>query len=105
MRLGPTELSSFDDATTPAGQQLAVEPSGDGFGIWSEIRGTARTIKVARLQADVGFLPSHTLTTDVAAESTQSSPAQLAVDTQGNAVAMWDVLERGLFFPSASVFK
>jgi hypothetical protein len=46
-----------------------------------------------------------TLATDVTADPSQNSVAQVAVDAQGNAVAIWDVLERGLYFVSASLFE
>jgi Calcium-binding EGF domain len=103
--LGPTELSSIDLATGAPLPQLAVDPSGDGFAVWSESRGMSRTVKTARLQADVGFVAGPTLSMDVTGNPPQTSAVQITADAHGNALAIWDVMERGLYFVSVSVFE
>jgi hypothetical protein len=103
--IGATELSSLDSATSSPVPQIAVDPSGDGFAIWAETRGTTRVIKAARLQAEVGFVGNTLVSTDMTAADPQNSQVQIAVDAQGSAMAIWDELEAGRYFVAASVFE
>jgi hypothetical protein len=103
--LGANELSSIDSAAAAPFPQIAVDPNGDGFAVWSESRGMSRVVKTARLQADVGFEPGPTLSMDITGDPPETSAAQIVADAQGNVVAIWDVMERGLYFVSASVFE
>jgi hypothetical protein len=103
--LGANQLSSLNATSSPL-PEIAVDPSGDGFAIWSEIEGTARTIKVWRLQADAGFIGGLTLSTDQVPPSPQTaSQVQIAVDAHGKAVAIWDVYSMGGYGVWASTFE
>ena len=102
--VGAAPLAPLDSATAPF-PQLAIDPSGDGFVLWSETSGTSRTIWVWRLQADVGFLGGVKLTSDVTADPAINSTPQIAVDAKGNAVAIWDVLNAGQYEVWATRFQ
>jgi hypothetical protein len=101
---GAAMLRAFD-STLPPFPQLAIDPAGDGFGVWSEIQGTARVISAWRLQSDVGFVAGVKLSMDVTADPAINSTPQIAVDSQGNAVAVWDVLNAGLYETWANRFE
>lgn len=98
------QLRSIDSATSPQ-PQLAVDSNGDGFGIWNEVRGTAREIRVERLQADAGFTGGVIVSRDTTATPPANSPVQIAIDGQGNAVAIWDSYEMGRYSVWAAVFE
>lgn len=100
--LGPVQLSSFEAVAAPA-PVIAVDPNGDGFAVWAEVRGT-REIKAWRLEATDGFVGGVTLATDMAAQSPLSSGVQIAVDAKGNAVAIWDSWEDGTYTVWSSTF-
>jgi hypothetical protein len=85
--------------------QIALDRTGDGFAVWSEITGTARTIRAERLQAGVGFDGKLALASDTTADPPRNSAAQIAVDAQGNAMAIWDVLVSGQYEVRARKFE
>lgn len=101
---GATRLSAVNTTTAPL-PQLAVDPSGDGFGVWSEVRGTSRTIKAWRIQADDQSDASVTLSTDVTADPSRNSEVRIDVDAQGNGLAIWDVYEMGQYQVWTSAFE
>jgi hypothetical protein len=101
---GAQQLSSIETTISPA-PQLAVDPNGDGFGVWSEIRGTERVIKAWRLQSDAGFSGGIALSTDTTASPAVNSPVQIDVDAQGSAVVIWDVFEQGQYHTAASTLE
>jgi hypothetical protein len=101
---GATRLSAIDSTTAPL-PQLAVDPSGDGFAVWSEVRQTSRIIKAWRLRADGVPATNITLSTDVTADPPMNSEVQIDVDAQGNAMAIWDVWEMGQYHVTASAFE
>jgi hypothetical protein len=89
-------LSSAECTAGPT-PQLETDPSGEGFGVWSEIIGTSRVIRASRIQKGVGFRDAFTLSMDTTALPPQNSPVQIAVDSNGNAVAIWDVYQAGQY--------
>jgi hypothetical protein len=91
-----SQLSTSGSATATF-PQIAVDPAGDGFAMWSELVDTSRVLWASRLQADVGFLPGVQLASNVTAATPQNAPAQIAVDPQGNAVVVWDALDAGAY--------
>lgn len=93
------------DSTFPPAPQLAVDANGNGLGIWSEVRGTAREIRVQRLQADAGFTSSVVVSRDTTANPPANSQVEIAIDSHGNAVAIWDVFEMGRYSVRAAVFE
>jgi hypothetical protein len=97
-------LSSADCTADPT-PQLEVDPSGDGFGVWSEINGNARVIRASRMQKGIGFSQVFSLSTDTTATPPQNSPVQIAVDANGNAVAIWDVFQSGQYYVWSSSFE
>jgi hypothetical protein len=101
---GATELSVIP-STNSVYPELAVDPTGGGFGVWSENRGTSRVIKAARLQADDGFVGNLTLSMDVTADPPANSQVHIDVDAHGNAMAIWDVWEMGQYSVWASAFE
>lgn len=97
-------LSDVDSSGAPF-PMIAVDPSGDGIAVWSDIVGTGRVVRARRLQAGVGWLQGVALGEDVISEATPSSPVHVAVDARGNAIAIWDVLEGGRYHVRASRFE
>jgi hypothetical protein len=102
--LGPVKLSSLDASNAPS-PNIAVDAAGDGFAVWAEARSGSREIKAWRLSAADGFVGGVTLSTDVTAETPLSAPVQIAVDAQGNAIAIWDVWKDGAYTVWASAFE
>jgi len=96
---------STESSTSLPSPQIAVGTNADGFAVWSETSGTARSVRVQRLQAELGFSGGLTLTTDTTADPPQNSPPQIAVDAQGNAMAIWDVHEGGQYSVWAARFE
>lgn len=91
-------------ATAPL-PQIAVDPAGDGLAVWAEFAGTARSIWVWRLQADGGFAEGAQFRTDETTDPPRNSLAHIAVDAQGNGIAVWDVLSDGSYTVWASRFE
>jgi hypothetical protein len=91
-------------ATAPL-PQIAVDPAGDGLAVWAEFAGTARSIWVWRLQADGGFAEGAQFRTDETTDPPRNSMAHIAVDAQGNGIAVWDVLSDGSYTVWASRFE
>jgi hypothetical protein len=85
--------------------QIAVDPAGDGLAVWSELIGTGRAIWMWRLQAQIGFSEGARLSSDVTADPPENSPPQIAVDAQGNGMAIWDVQNGGTYTIWASRFE
>jgi Coagulation Factor Xa inhibitory site/Calcium-binding EGF domain len=102
--LGPMKLSSID-TTSPPSPQIAVDPNGEGFAVWAEAHDGSREIKAWRLSAATGFAGGVTLGTDMTPETPFNSPVQIAVDAQGNAIAIWDVWKDGSYTVWASTFE
>jgi hypothetical protein len=98
---GAVQLSSFDATTAPF-PQLAVDSSGDGFAVWSEFHGTSRTVKAWRVAGDGA---SFTLSMDTTVEPPLNSDVRIEIDAQGNALAIWDVLEMGHYSVVTSTFE
>lgn len=101
---GAKQIRAFSASETVY-PQIAVDSAGDGFAVWSEIQGTARTNWVTRLQADGGFADSVELSSDTTAENPDNSVAQVSVDELGNAVVVWDVWSADTYETWASVFE
>jgi hypothetical protein len=91
--------------STPLVPQIAMDPVGDGFALWPDIAGTSRTIWAWRLQADAGFIGGVRLTSDTTAAAPANSMPQIAVDAQGNAIAIWDVWNAGQYDTWAARFE
>ncbi|HET6339229.1 MAG TPA: hypothetical protein VFG30_38695 [Polyangiales bacterium] len=100
--VGAKQLSTVSTTSAPL-PQLAIDPSGDGFGVWSEIQDTSREIKVERLQTDAGFIGNVTLHTDEV--TPQISQVQIAIDAHGKAVVIWDGYSMGGYSVWASSFE
>jgi hypothetical protein len=102
-----TDAASLSSAgcTADPTPQLEIDPSGDGFAVWSEISGNSRVIRASRMQNGIGFSQVFSLSTDTTATPAQNSPVQIAVDVHGNAVAIWDVFQGGQYFVSSSSFE
>ena len=98
------QLSTKSSTSVPF-PQLAVGANGDGFAVWSEITGTARSVRAQRLQADGGFVGGLALTSDTTADPPQNSPPQIAIDAQGGAMAIWDVHDGGQYSVWAAKFE
>lgn len=92
-------------STTPAAPELAVDPRGDGFGIWAEVSGTSREIKVERLEASGGFIGGTSLTNDDTDEPVANSAPRIAIDADGRAIAIWDVYENDSYSVWVSQFQ
>ena len=97
-------LSSAGCTADPT-PQLELDPSGDGFGVWSEISGNSRVIRASRMQKGIGFGQVFSLSTDTTATPSQNSPVEIAVDLNGNAVAIWDVFQSGQYYVWSSSFE
>jgi hypothetical protein len=78
------------DSVAEAVPAIALDSRGDGFGVWSDIDGSAaRKLYALRLQAQSGFDGAPiTVTSDVAKGPV--SPAALSFDMQGDAIIVWD---------------
>jgi hypothetical protein len=96
---------STQASTRAAFPQLAVDPGGDGFGVWSEFVGTTRALWASRLQVEAGFAPAVKLGDDEVSDPPRSSSAQVSVDPQGNAIMIWDRLEAGAYEVRAIRFE
>jgi hypothetical protein len=99
-----TTLRMLTGATVPY-PQIAVDPAGDGLAVWSEILGTGRAIWMWRLQGQIGFSEGARLSSDVTADPPANSVPQIAVDAQGNGMAIWDVQNGGTYTVWASRFE
>lgn len=103
---GAKQLGEFD--ATGMGSpspQLAIDPSGDGFVVWSEVKGGAREIKAWRVQADQGLVGGATLSMEPSANPRAGSVVQVAVDARGKAIAIWESYEMGGYSVRASTFE
>ncbi|HKU43245.1 MAG TPA: hypothetical protein VJR89_34025 [Polyangiales bacterium] len=89
---GALQLSAAASTSAPS-PSLAVDRNGSGFAIWAELKATSRTLRAERLDAAQGFAGKVELASDTTADPPRNSPAQIAVDPQGNAMAIWDVLD------------
>jgi hypothetical protein len=101
---GAIQLSSTDSTTAPL-PQLAVDPSGNGFAVWSEVRGASRVVKAWRIEADAAATAVMTLSMDMTAEPAMNSDVRIDVDAQGNAIAIWDAFEMGHYTLVSSAFE
>ncbi len=78
-----TELSKAgEDAEHP---QVAVDPQGDAVAVWSRSNGTNSIVQSATRPAGGGWSEA----TDLSASEQNAEYPQVAVDSQGDAVAIW----------------
>ena len=100
---GAMQLTGLESAAVPE-PRIALDANGDGFAVWSEVRGNSREIKAARLLSDGGFLDAATLSRDTTDDPIANSPVHIAVDARGGAAAVWDIFETGEYSVWASRF-
>jgi hypothetical protein len=82
--LAPSELSATGgDAFHP---QVAVDQAGDAVGVWERSDGTYRIIEASTRAAGGGWLPPQ----ELSAGGQNAFSPQVAVDSAGDAVAVWD---------------
>jgi hypothetical protein len=76
-------------SSTFSATATALDPNGNGFALWFDTAtGNARTIYAERILNSGGLTKALTLSSDVT-PALESDP-QLAIDSQGRALAIWD---------------
>lgn len=83
---GTAERIETDNAGNAAGPQLAVDAAGNALVVWKQSDGTRTNIWANRYTLNGGWGSAELLETDNAGDA--NSP-QLAVDANGNALAVW----------------
>jgi len=84
---------AIEAAAGPAGSaQVAAMPNGNAFAVWSQSDGTSYKIYANRYTAGSGWGSSTLIQTGTG----QSSNPQVAVDSFGNALAVWEEAENGV---------
>ncbi len=83
---GVAELIETDNAGFAASPQVAVDPNGNAVAVWYQSDGMRQNIWANRFTVAAGWNAAELLETDNAGDA--ASP-QVAVDPNGNAVAVW----------------
>ena len=83
---GTATLIETDDAGLALLPQVSVDPQGNATAVWQQDDGTRHNIWANRFVPDVGWGTAELIETDGAG----ANGAQVAVDPQGNAVAVWN---------------
>jgi hypothetical protein len=83
---GPAELIETDNAGDASSPQVAVDPNGNAVAVWYQSDGTRTNIWANRFTPTASWGPAELIETDGAANA---SWAQVALDPNGNAVAVW----------------
>jgi hypothetical protein len=83
---GVAELIEMDDAGSAFGPQVAVDPDGNAVAVWFQSDGTRRNIWSNRFTPTAGWGAAELIEMDDAGDAQEP---QVAVDPDGNAVAVW----------------
>ncbi len=83
---GMAELLETDDVGSALSPQVAVDSNGDAVAVWSQLDGTRQNIWANRFTVADGWGMAELIEIDNAGGA--SSP-QVALDPDGNAVAVW----------------
>jgi len=86
---GTAELIRADNAGYAVGPQIAVDSSGNSIAVWHQHDGTKRYIYANRYVPGEGWGTAELLETDNAGFA-YAHPPQIAVDSSGNAIAVWE---------------
>ena len=84
---GAAERIETDDADNAFCPQVAVDPNGNAVAVWTQFDGTRPNIWANRFTPSAGWGAAELIETDDAAGA---SCARVAVDPNGNAVAVWE---------------
>jgi hypothetical protein len=83
----PIETSNYGDSLQP---ELVFDLEGNAFAIWFESNGTYRSIKTNRYTAGDGWGTAEAIDNGAGeAHDVSVGPPQIAVDGEGNALAVW----------------
>ncbi len=82
---GTAELLETDDAGNAVNPQIAVDPEGNALAVWQQSDGNRTNIRTNRFMPGVGWGTAELIETDV----DNARDPQIAIDSQGNAVAVW----------------
>jgi hypothetical protein len=83
---GTAELIETDDAGNAQGPQVALDPNGNAVAVWFQLSGMRPDIWANRFTPTAGWGAAELIETDDAGDAL---PPQVAVDPNGNAVAVW----------------
>lgn len=83
---GPAELVESHDTGSASAPQVAVAPNGDAVAVWVQFDGTNFDVWSNRYTFDVGWGTAEGIETD---DRGPAESPQVAVDPNGNAVAVW----------------
>ncbi len=84
---GVAERIETDDAGSADSPQVALDPNGNAVAVWTQSDGTRFNIWTNRYTASAGWGVAERIETDDAGDAFR---AQVAVDPNANAVAVWD---------------
>ena len=87
---GAAEPIETDDAGTAFGPQVALDPDGNAVAVWEQQDGTRRNIWANRFTPATGWGVAELIETDNAGGA---AAPQVALDPNGNAVAVWEQLD------------
>jgi hypothetical protein len=95
----PVQLSAFGQAA--AGPQVAFDAQGDAIAVWDRYDGSHSIVQASRLPAGspVWELPAYNLS----AAGGDAKDEQVALDSQGDAIAVWDRYDGSHSIVQASV--
>lgn len=83
---GTAVLIETDDAGAASSPQVAIDPQGNAIAVWQQSDGTRRNIWANRFVPGVGWGTAVLIEADDAGSARWP---QIAVDPQGNAIAVW----------------
>ncbi|MFQ6012673.1 MAG: PKD domain-containing protein [Thermoplasmata archaeon] len=84
---GTAELIETDDAGDVFNPQVAVDPQGNAVAVWAQSDGTRFNTWANRFVPGMGWGTAELIETD---DAGTAFGAQVAVDPQGNAIAVWE---------------
>jgi hypothetical protein len=84
---GVAERIETDDAGDARNPQVAVDPNGNAVAVWHQSDGTRRNIWANRFTPSAGWGVAERIETD---DAGNASLPQVALDPNGNAVAVWE---------------
>jgi hypothetical protein len=82
---GRVELIESGDEGSASDPQIAVDAAGNALAVWAQFDGEGSNIHANRYSADAGWGSDEIIET----QPGKASRPQIAVDAQGNAVAVW----------------
>jgi ribosomal protein L28 len=83
---GPAELIETDGAANASWAQVALDPNGNAVAVWTQSDGTRDNIWANRFTPTAGWGAAELVEADNAGDAWEP---QVAVDPNGNAVAVW----------------